>query len=58
MLSGEYSNPTRVIAFTEERWSEDVSETWLAGVAIYRREMRPPPSKILLNETKPTVACN
>jgi hypothetical protein len=27
LLSGQYSNPIRVVAFnTEERWSEDVSE--------------------------------
>jgi hypothetical protein len=29
LLSGQYSNPIRVIAFnTAERWSEDVSAIW------------------------------
>ena len=40
LLSGQYTNPIRVVAFnTEERWSEDVSEDVLpncAGAAIYR----------------------
>jgi hypothetical protein len=39
LLSGQYNNPIRVVAFnTEERWSRTFPRTWLtncAGVAIY-----------------------
>ena len=34
LLTGQYSNPIRVVAFnTAERWSEDVSETLPASFA-------------------------
>ena len=40
LLSSEYSNPIRVIAFnTSERWSEDVSPANCADAAIYMREL-------------------
>jgi hypothetical protein len=48
MLSGQYNNPIRVIAFnTAERWSEDVSED--VALEIRRRcdlQMREIPSPI------------
>jgi hypothetical protein len=47
-MSGQYSNPIRVIAFnTKERWSEDVSED--VASEIRRRcdlQMCDPPSTI------------
>ena len=58
LLSGQYNNPIRVVAFnTAERWSEDVSEDVaheLAGAAIYRREMCHPPFKISLSGMRVT----
>jgi hypothetical protein len=48
LLSGEYSNPIRVIAFnTAERWSEDISED--IAQELRRRcdlQMREPPASI------------
>ena len=48
MLSGEYSNPIRVVAFnTAERWSEDVSED--VAAELHRRcdlQMRELPAAI------------
>jgi hypothetical protein len=56
LLSGQYDNPVRVVAFnTAERWSEDVSKDIayeLGGAAIYRCEICHPPFKILSNEEK------
>ncbi|MGY4509081.1 hypothetical protein [Bradyrhizobium sp. USDA 3650] len=40
LMSGEYSNPIRVIAFTAGRWSKDVSEDILA---LCGKELRPVP---------------
>ena len=62
LLSGQYNNPIRVVAFnTEERWSEDVSEDVAHELRrrceIYRREMCHP-FKISLSGMRVTLGDN
>ena len=62
LLTGQYSNPIRVVAFnTAERWSEDVSED--VAHELRRRcdlQMRelPPRSLILSKGTRDPIGVN
>ncbi len=62
LLSGQYNNPIRVVAFnTEERWSEDVSED-VAHELRRRCDLQArvcrPPFKISLSGTRVTLGGN
>ena len=52
LLSGQYTNPIRVVAFNT------VSPASCAGAAIYKGTMCHPPSKISLSGTKVTPGGN